>query len=207
MDPRVKRLRRIALRLQGTAVGESSPAMARTLWGLKALLVGAVYSLRRVCELTPGEDGCKPFYRSLDVVVTEGLDELRGQEWPANGSWLAEHYLNSALFRMDCALHVVLQVLLDSTAQLAALMETARKRRLIKAGDLACLGTIHKDINKYKHKGGLFQARAKTNHTFSTAARACNILVGLFDKATTRKRAKGEKKVSGTVKTECLYGS
>ncbi len=84
MDPREERLRRLVGELQNTSAETDS------LIGIKALLLGAVYSLSKVCELSPGESGCDPFYKDLKESVKDGLDELQRQAWPASRSPLKD---------------------------------------------------------------------------------------------------------------------
>jgi len=124
------------------------------LRGVKGLLVGAAFSLRKAHQLGFNAAESSRYDDELDSAA----QQIAANKLPEEGDWLAGFYFNSALMRIAAAYHILLKRMLDindkQDLSRKALKDMAIKNRLICEDDIVSLDEVYQDVNDFKHEGG-----------------------------------------------------
>jgi len=146
------------------------------LVGIKGLLVGAAFSLKKAHELG--------FSGNVDVRYFDELDETARQiatgNLPEQGAWIAGFYFNSALLRFAAAYHIVLKLMFDNVDESRKkLSEKAVMTGKAQTNDVDLLDKIYQDTNDFKHKGDKL-LRYRRVQSVDDAIRAGRKLIALL---------------------------
>lgn len=148
------------------------------LLGVKGLLVGSAFSLRKAHELGFSGNVGSRYPDELYSIA----HQIAAGNLPEQGSWLAGFFFNSALLRFAAAYHILLKRMFGNTDESRkVLSKRAVETGKVQPDDVDMLDKVYQDTNDFKHEGGklLRYRRIQSINDAITAGHKLISLLGL----------------------------